>query len=267
MEDRSCFFPSLRHDAYPGGLTLLAIFDGHGGTLVADYCSNNIANHIKNIKDPMNPQGLQDMFLRMDLELFQYAEGKSMIETMTTVTKTETTSANATIEHPTSVDAVLPDSPGIFYPTATYSNVALHCGSTACIVVVDSMNYKMAVAHIGDTRALLIHPNNRFSSHASLMRWYSTGSKSKAMYMPLTMDHKPSNDREKQRIEKAGNTVDDASNRIGIGGVNMSRAFGDFFYKQNKLLPADEQQLIAIPEVNVVPFELGDMVTKHVKNF
>jgi len=50
----------------------------------------------------------------------------------------------------------------------------------------------------------------------------------------MSIDHKPSNQNERNRIERAGGKV--SNGRIN-GGLNMSRSLGDFAYKQNENLP------------------------------
>ncbi len=47
----------------------------------------------------------------------------------------------------------------------------------------------------------------------------------------LSEDHKPDNESERKRIEAAGGSV--SENRVN-GNLALSRALGDFEYKQNK---------------------------------
>jgi len=62
----------------------------------------------------------------------------------------------------------------------------------------------------------------------------------------LSIDHKPDLVGEKTRIEKAGGFVSDG--RVN-GNLNLSRALGDLEYKGEKKLKAEEQLIIAYPEV------------------
>lgn len=64
-----------------------------------------------------------------------------------------------------------------------------------------------------------------------------------------TIDHKPYDEDEKRRIEKAGGMV--LIQRIN-GALAVSRAFGDFDYKRNNDLPAEEQQVSAKPVITVL---------------
>lgn len=68
---------------------------------------------------------------------------------------------------------------------------------------------------------------------------------------PLSYDHKPDNDEERQRIENAGGYVED--NRVNAN-LNLSRAIGDFTYKANRKIPQDNQQVIVKPDVKVIDF-------------
>ena len=63
-----------------------------------------------------------------------------------------------------------------------------------------------------------------------------------------TEDHKPYNEKEKARIEKAGGTV--MMQRVN-GSLAVSRALGDFDYKRATELPAIEQLVSPEPEITV----------------
>jgi len=52
--------------------------------------------------------------------------------------------------------------------------------------------------------------------------------------VPLSFDHKPDNQIEKNRIEKAGSTI--MEGRVD-GNLNLSRSLGDLKYKQVHTLP------------------------------
>jgi len=67
-----------------------------------------------------------------------------------------------------------------------------------------------------------------------------------ASTIAMSQDHKPDNPIEKQRIEKAGGCV---SMRRVDGDLAVSRALGDFQYKDRSDLKAEEQKVSAEPEV------------------
>ncbi|KAF0682949.1 Aste57867_24962 [Aphanomyces stellatus] len=56
---------------------------------------------------------------------------------------------------------------------------------------------------------------------------------------PMSFDHKPNNPREKLRIEKAGGMV--RNNRVN-GDLAVSRALGDFYFKERSDLEPEAQQ-------------------------
>ncbi|KAI3404036.2 PTC2 [Candida oxycetoniae] len=63
---------------------------------------------------------------------------------------------------------------------------------------------------------------------------------------PLSYDHKPSNEGEKTRINAAGGYVD--MGRVN-GNLALSRGIGDFDFKKNADLPAEEQIVTCFPDV------------------
>ena len=97
-----------------------------------------------------------------------------------------------------------------------------HSGCTAVTVMVTPDH--IICANAGDSRAILI-----------------TGGKAKA----LSEDHKPNNEVETARIVKAGGTVH--MRRVN-GDLAVSRALGDYVYKNSHQLPAEAQQVSPEPE-------------------
>uniref|UniRef100_A0AAF5D0M2 protein-serine/threonine phosphatase n=1 Tax=Strongyloides stercoralis TaxID=6248 RepID=A0AAF5D0M2_STRER len=100
----------------------------------------------------------------------------------------------------------------------------LNSGTTACVVVIHNEN--ITVANAGDSRAVLCRNGKAIE---------------------LSFDHKPEDKSEKSRIVKAGGTIS-ADGRVN-GGLNLSRALGDHYYKQNKDLPLEEQMISAKPDI------------------
>ena len=98
-----------------------------------------------------------------------------------------------------------------------------NAGCTANVALI----YKdiLYVANAGDSRCLLV---------------------SKKDIIPMSSDHKPDLEQEKQRIVKAGGFVVDGRMNSNL---NLSRALGDLEYKKNSNIPVDEQLIIALPDI------------------
>ncbi|CAO1385759.1 unnamed protein product [Diamesa hyperborea] len=64
----------------------------------------------------------------------------------------------------------------------------------------------------------------------------------------LSNDHKPNNKEEMERIYNAGGWVE--FNRVN-GNLALSRALGDFIFKRNHKMSAEQQIVTALPEVTV----------------
>ncbi len=96
-------------------------------------------------------------------------------------------------------------------------------GCTANVVLITKK--KFIVANAGDSRSVLCRNGKA---------------------LQLSFDHKPENPSQSQRIMNAGGKI--MNGRVN-GGLNLSRSFGDFLYKQDKSRPYDEQLIICKPEV------------------
>ena len=110
------------------------------------------------------------------------------------------------------------------------------CGTT-CVTTMIS-DKKVYCASVGDSRAVLARkagtPND---------------------VVTLAYDHKPENEGERARIEKAGGHVE--NNRTN-GNLAMSRALGDYVYKNVAGKPMDEQLVINVPDVISAERKEGD---------
>ncbi|CAK9006468.1 unnamed protein product [Durusdinium trenchii] len=107
-------------------------------------------------------------------------------------------------------------------------------GTTAvCTLILrESDQWRLLCANCGDSRAVLCR--NRKA-------------------LALSKDHKPHDPEERSRIERAGGRVELQGPCWRIdGGLNLSRALGDFLYKVKRDLPEDQQKVISVPEVEEV---------------
>ncbi|XP_014245235.1 probable protein phosphatase 2C 11 isoform X2 [Cimex lectularius] len=99
-------------------------------------------------------------------------------------------------------------------------------GCTAVVALVS--DGKLYVANAGDSRAVLSR---------------------NGIAIDMSIDHKPEDEPELQRIEAAGGDVT-GDGRVN-GGLNLSRALGDHLYKRAKELDATQQMITALPDVKV----------------
>jgi protein phosphatase 1G len=69
----------------------------------------------------------------------------------------------------------------------------------------------------------------------------------------MSEDHKPEDELERLRIEKAGGVVT-KDGRVN-SGLNLSRAIGDHSYKMNASLPLSEQMITSAPDVKYLEID------------
>eukprot|EP00331_Platyophrya_macrostoma_P000435 CAMPEP_0176405332 /NCGR_PEP_ID=MMETSP0127-20121128/277_1 /TAXON_ID=938130 /ORGANISM="Platyophrya macrostoma, Strain WH" /LENGTH=297 /DNA_ID=CAMNT_0017784375 /DNA_START=57 /DNA_END=950 /DNA_ORIENTATION=- len=105
-------------------------------------------------------------------------------------------------------------------------------GCTAVTALVAQR--RIICANIGDSRAVLCRGG---------------------MAVPLSSDHKPTIPSEVARIEAAGYSVQ--NNRVS-GTLALSRAVGDFEFKDQAHLPWDQQAITACPDVTVTDIQDND---------
>lgn len=103
---------------------------------------------------------------------------------------------------------------------------------SGCTVVVALIkNNKLYVASAGDSRCIMIMRNGQCK--------------------PMSFDHKPEDTIEHRRIQKAGGRVTEG--RVN-GGLNLSRALGDFTYKDT-YLDAKDQMITPCPDVRTADLD------------
>ncbi|KAJ3209947.1 Protein phosphatase 2C 2 [Clydaea vesicula] len=175
-------------------ISMFAVFDGHGGSNVAQYCGKKLQHLItlnnsfdESIKSGDFSKVLTESFLNLDVELRKDPE---------------------------------------------YAKEPSGCTAVSCII---SSDWKITAANAGDSRIVL-------------------GSKT-GKAIPLSFDHKPTNEIEIKRITDAGGFVE--YGRVN-GNLALSRAIGDFVFKDSPNLTAEQQIVTANPDIIQHDIEDGD---------
>jgi len=96
-------------------------------------------------------------------------------------------------------------------------------GTTSCVVLIT--NDMIYCANAGDSRAVLCSAGEA---------------------VPLSEDHKPQKAEEQERIDKAGHCVED--DRVD-GNLALSRAIGDFCYKDTNQNKPELQAVTCKPDI------------------
>ncbi|CAO3644188.1 unnamed protein product [Mucor hiemalis] len=103
-----------------------------------------------------------------------------------------------------------------------YEHETSGCTAIVALLTKDNILY---VSNAGDSRAIICAAGQAIA---------------------LSQDHKPGNQKETDRITKAGGHVE--FGRVN-GNLALSRALGDFEFKTAKHLPAEEQAVTADPDI------------------
>jgi protein phosphatase 1G len=112
-------------------------------------------------------------------------------------------------------------------------DISLHTGCTAVVCLINENTNKIYFANAGDSRVLICR---------------------KGVAYPMSLDHKPDLDVEKNRIYKADGWVSEGRVKGKkyidfLGNLNLSRSLGDLEYKQNKKMKPEDQMITAFPDV------------------
>ncbi len=217
MEDAHCAITSFGGDPKAA---LFGVFDGHGGTCVlrncfvgrevAEFASKHLPEEL--LKDPAYISGNYEKAL------------KNVFLRIDELLSSEAGRKEVVLSALGEQEAVSPTKRGM---VARQGEGAEMKGCTANVILVK--NGSIVVANAGDSRCVLAR-NKKATD--------------------LSIDHKPDQDREIQRIIKAGGTV--VEGRVE-GNLNLSRALGDLHYKMNKSLSPEEQMISGEPDVHTLP--------------
>jgi serine/threonine protein phosphatase PrpC len=236
MEDRICISCPV-----PGrpAWSFFAVLDGHGGDYVASYLAENLPHILVNEVTLATAQNTTPETIVEDAETTVH-----LLENL--LTKVCATAEKRLAEDPYLKIEVL--------KSGSFSAPHDSSGSTGTLCLVTS-NY-VAIANVGDSRAVRAH------------RDPSSTSPTQIAARPMSRDHKFNIPEERARAVAASAVVsiigdpsqyrneDDIQYQVecpkykgGGDKLRMSRSFGDFWLKNNKELPEDQQAVVAIPEI------------------
>jgi protein phosphatase 1G len=208
-----------------GKIHVFGVFDGHGGKEVAQFVKNHFTEELmqnNSYKNGNIKKALAETFLRMD-QMLTTNTGKIELKMFAQKSKEEDDVINSKEKNNKQMDILKT----FLGQGKEDEDISLMTGCTANVCVIDEQNKKIFFANAGDSRSILCKNGIAF---------------------PMSIDHKPDLDIEKNRIYKAEGWVSEGRVK---GNLNLSRSLGDLEYKQNKKIPAEDQMITANPDIVV----------------
>lgn len=240
-------------------LGLFGVFDGHGGSVVARLAAETLPKTLQGLatfQEGRYSEALYEAFLKVD-EYLDSTPGREKVDALidelgeapasseededyeeevlqemlksgqVTLEDLQGMSAGAEEEQeeemPMEEDEETPETNDAWVNGKGPDGM----GCTAVVaLVIGGDRPKVIVANAGDSRCFLARGSTA---------------------LDLSQDHKPTDQAERKRIEKAGGFVS-ADGRVD-GNLNLSRSLGDFAYKKDKARKATEQKISAEAEV------------------
>lgn len=205
------------------GVSLFGIFDGHGGTFVADYAKEVMVPNI--FKKIVEAKNIQNGSINVTAENSECNRSKidNDMETARSF-DAQCYVKNGSIDYEMLVTDEILAADKIIVEQSELKEI--YSGSTALIAVIEGS--KLIVANVGDSRGVMCDSEGRT--------------------IPLSFDHKPDGESESKRITKAGGFIAHYGVWRISGILATSRALGDFILKP--------QPLIADPDI--LTFDLNE---------
>jgi serine/threonine protein phosphatase PrpC len=207
-------------------IQLFGVFDGHGGQATAQYLATNFANIFEPILSNQIAMERCSTNPYQDYHnAFNYSFAK--IEKQLWDKHDEINEYGYTSVYPfLGLKALMDEKYG-------------QSGATA--IVAKRVDNTVIIANVGDSRAALIRNNKIIHS---------------------THDHKPNDPQEKERIEKAGGTIELCGGCWRVCGFALSRSIGDIFAKQQAGQTKDSANPIisAVPDMYQWQIQPGDIL-------
>ena len=217
-------FTLSNQSALSGQLSFYAVYDGHGGRQAAIYTRDHLFQFLlaeleagKGAKE-----ALRSAFLQTDNTFIaacrgEEKDGESAADKEEHI---ESEKDSRPQPHAAAASASAASAAGLPPPINTSSSSSSSAGldhdtsgTTAVAVLISHASHTLWVAHVGDSRAVLLS---------------SSASASSPLVLPLTSDHKADRPDEVERIRAAGGFV--VHKRV-MGELAISRAIGDLDFK------------------------------------
>ena len=214
------------------GLNVFGVFDGHGGKEISQYVSHHFTDELLKNQNYLNNKidvALKETFIKMD-EIMQTPEGKEEIKVYARKSK-EADELQDKTNPPSGQMQLLSQLMGSKNPES--DDIALRTGCTGCVCTIDADNKKIYFANAGDSRVVMCKEGKA---------------------IPMSTDHKPELETEKERIYKADGWITEGRVK---GNLNLTRGLGDLEYKLNKKLKPEEQIITANPDIIVEDYSKG----------
>jgi protein phosphatase 1G len=206
-----------------GTIHAFGVFDGHGGKEVAQFVKTHFSKELvtnKSFQAGNLKNALQETFFRMDTMLTE-TENKAELKRLAKKSKEED-EKNGQNNQNKQMELFKQ----MFDRRSQEDcDIALMTGCTASVCVIDEENKKIWFANAGDSRAVICKNGIAY---------------------PMSIDHKPDLEIEKNRIYKADGFVSEGRVK---GNLNLSRSLGDMEYKQNSKLNPEDQMITANPDI------------------
>jgi protein phosphatase 1G len=198
---------------------IFGVFDGHGGKEVAQFVQRHFVSELEkntNFREGKMKKALIETFLRID-ELCVHPNYIQELELLRKKSREEDEIRDRDNKQMEVYNQ-------LFANVGSKNNsVAMLTGCTATVCLIHEN--KAYFANAGDSRIVLCK---------------------KGVAYPMTVDHKPDMDSEKNRIEKADGFVQEGRVK---GNLNLSRSLGDLEYKQKKNFSPEDQMITAFPDI------------------
>lgn len=198
---------------------LFGVFDGHGGAEVSQFCEKYFPSLLRYVLKesprPSDSKEKEDEYFKTALtecflRLDRLIETPAGLKSLDGLVQTGSLPLRDDTSDDEQGDPFCPVRPST-------------AGATGIVCLM--VGTKLYVANAGDSRCVLCRQKTNFN---------------------LSRDHKPEDPIEYKRITSAGGIVSDG--RVG-GSLNLSRAFGDFEFKQNRGKSQQEQMVVALPDL------------------